>query len=68
MTVGEMTALYPTPNLSGIPSLNYINNAENSNNDNTYLFKIDQRIGQHDNAWFRWSHMYMPITSPEYPQ
>jgi hypothetical protein len=67
MTVGEMTALYPTPNLSGIPSLNYINNAENSNNDNTYLFKIDQRIGQHDNAWFRWSHMYMPITSPEYP-
>ena len=67
MTVGEMTALYPTPNIVGIPSYNYLYNGEDSNNDNTYLFKIDQRISERDNAWFRWTKMYMPIISPEYP-
>ena len=68
MTQGEMSALYPTPNVSGVAAYNYIYNGENINNDNTYIFKIDQRISDKDNAWFRWTKMYMPITSPVFPE
>jgi hypothetical protein len=64
MTADWMKALYDAPNLTGMPGFNYVNNLGLGNDDNSYIFKIDQRIGDHDNAWFRFSRMDNPITAP----
>ena len=63
-TVGFIKALYSAPNLAGNPAFNYVNNGELSNNDGTYEGRVDQRLGQHDTAWFRFIRMYNPIATP----
>jgi hypothetical protein len=64
MTLGFLKAVYNAPNLTGNPAFNYINNGELIDNDGTYEGKVDQRIGDHDTAWFRFTRMYMPATTP----
>lgn len=63
-TVGFIKALYSAPNLTGNPAFNYVNNGELSNDDGTYEGRVDQRLGQHDTAWFHFIRMYNPIATP----
>jgi outer membrane receptor protein involved in Fe transport len=64
MSLGWLTAVYDAPNLTGNAAYNFVNNGGLRNDANTYVARIDQRISDRDNAWFRFTRMYMPITTP----
>jgi Carboxypeptidase regulatory-like domain/TonB dependent receptor len=53
------------PNLVGNPVFNAINPTSAKNDSNSYTVKIDQRISDHDNAWFRYSRMNVTQANPQ---
>jgi hypothetical protein len=64
MTHDWMTGLYDAPNLTGNAAYNFVNNAGNSSDNNSFIVKFDQRISDRDTAWFRYTGMNLVLDSP----
>jgi outer membrane receptor protein involved in Fe transport len=64
MTQGVFSALYDTPNFTGIAGVNYLSSGAQRNDNDTLIVKGDQRIGDKDTAWFRYSRMYPDMFTP----
>src|SRR4029077_12989784 len=64
----QMSALFKTylatPNLTGDPAHNYIENRATTDNSNSWQIKVDHRIGDADNAFFRLSQMFVHHLDP----
>ena len=50
-----MTAYADTPNLTGVPGENFMVNAPEVDNDNTFDYRIDYHLGSADSLFFRWN-------------
>jgi hypothetical protein len=64
----QMAALFNAylmaPNLTGDPAHNYIENRATTDDSNSWQIKLDHRIGNADNAFFRLSQMFVNHLDP----
>lgn len=59
-----LTAYAETPNLTGVAGENFIVNAAQVDNDNTYDYRIDYHLGKSDSMFFRWTRMNVTDNTP----
>src|ERR1019366_9464600 len=52
-------------NLAGDPNYNVIDRNPNVNNSNSYTIKIDDKVGDKDNGWVRYSRMNVDHLNPQ---
>ena len=55
---------FPAPNYAGVPGRNYINNKSQAQDDDQWNLRIDQKIGERSNLFFRSSINDRERTSP----
>lgn len=64
MSLNYLRTYLDTPNFTGSPAFNVINNRPQISNANTFTGKLDQRISDSDSVWFRILTMSNPQTIP----
>lgn len=57
LTQSYLQTYFDKPNLSGDPNYNVIDRNPNVNNNNSYTIRIDDKVGDKDSGWFRYSRM-----------
>ena len=64
MAQGWFQTYYDKPNLTGQAFYNNVVNFPTRNDNNTYMGRFDQRIGDKFTAWFRYTSMYPLVNAP----
>jgi hypothetical protein len=60
----KLAALYPAPNISTSPVINYLANPVRSENRNNFDIRIDQKYTESDYGFFRFSYEDQPSSIP----
>jgi hypothetical protein len=59
-----LTGYADTPNLTGVPGENFIVNSPETDNDDTFDYRIDYHLGKSDSLFFRWTRMNVTDNTP----